>query len=312
MEGTRSRGRQRSVLMPRYFHLFLFALFPVLLAAQHHPDSLDRRRLRTTLIAQGTFFAGGMTYLYTNWYLDRERVPFHFYQDAAGYKQVDKVGHAYGAYLESYAGYRSLRWSGVPKGRALLYGGGLGLFLQTPIEVFDGLYEGWGFSWSDMAANAFGAGLVIGQEALFDEQIVRMKFSFARSEYARNGFGYLGDTFLESLLEDYNGHTYWLSVGVNRILPTSKLPPWLNVAVGYGAGGLYGEFENRSFYRGHRLPDAPRHRQFYLSLDVDWTKIPVRSRLLRGLFEGLNFIKIPFPALEYNTAFGWRGHGVYF
>ncbi len=302
----------------RTYLLALLMIWSLGAAAQSmpYPDTLHPRRLRNTLIAEGTFVAGGLTVLYLNWYSNKARVPFHFYDDAKGYLQVDKVGHAYGAYLYSSVGYRSLRRAGVPKTQALWYGGGLGMYLQTPIEVFDGLYEGWGFSWSDMGANALGTGLVVAQEALLDEQIVRMKFSFTRSGYAREGYGYLGDDYFESLLNDYNGHTYWLSTGVHRWLPEVRfgdsrlaVPKWLNVAVGYGADGMYGEFENRRTYRGNRLPDVERHRQFYLALDIDWTQIPTRSPVLRGLFEGLNYVKVPLPALEYNTGGGgaWRG-----
>lgn len=68
---------------------------------------------------------------------------------------------------------------------ALLIGGPMGIVIQTPIEVFDGLYEGWGFSWWDMAANTFGAALFTAQEAIFDEQPVVMKFSYSPSEYPR-------------------------------------------------------------------------------------------------------------------------------
>ena len=298
----------------RFFLLVGFFLSVITASGQYtlYPDTLDRKKLNHTLIGQGIFLTGGLTYLYTNWYLDRERVPFHLYNDAAGYQQIDKFGHAYGSYLYSYWGYRSLRRAGVSKGKALLWGGGLGMYFQTPIEIFDGLYEGWGFSISDMVANAVGTGLFIGQEAAWDEQIVRMKFSFRRSEYARTSFGYLGENTLESLFEDYNGHTYWFSTNANRLTPNWNLPPWLNVAVGYGAGGMFGEFENRLFYRGRRLPEVQRYRQFYLSLDVDWTKIPTRSRFLRAVFEGLNFIKIPLPTLEWNTLGEFRGHLLYF
>lgn len=158
-----------------------------------------------------------------------------------------------------------------------------------------------------MAANTLGTGLFLTQEALFDEQIVRMKFGFRRSKEARSGFGYLGDSFFGSFLNDYNGHTYWLSTGLHRLSPKLNPPKWLNLAVGYGAGGMYGEFENRQFHRGDRLPEVGRYRQFYLSLDVDWTAVPTRSRYLRAVFRGLNFIKAPLPVLEYNTKGELRG-----
>src|SRR5688572_16921747 len=87
----------------------------------------------TSLIKKGRFIAvvssfstlyiGSMAYLQYVWYKDHERVPFQYYNDSRGYNQVDKFGHAYGAYLQSYIGFHSLRWAGVPRKKAALYGG---------------------------------------------------------------------------------------------------------------------------------------------------------------------------------------------
>jgi hypothetical protein len=70
--------------------------------------------------------------------------------------------------------------------------------------------------------------------------------------------------------------------------------------------------QNRRFYRGNRLPPEERYRQFYLSLDIDWAKIPTHSRFLRSVFEGLNYIKFPLPGLEYNTKGEFKRHWVAF
>ena len=67
---------------------------------------------------------------------------------------MDKFGHAYGAYLMSYAGFKSLRWAGLSRSKTAIYGAGMGFLLQMPIEIWDGMYEGWGFSWSDVGAIA--------------------------------------------------------------------------------------------------------------------------------------------------------------
>jgi len=302
----------------KFFYISLFLIFSVVTFGQTE-DSLsikkpgiNKSKLRAAIITESALYFGSMSYLQFVWYKDQERVPFHYYDDRKGYLQMDKFGHGYGAYLESYLCYEWLRNAGVSKKKSLIYGGTMGIILQTPIEVFDGIYEDWGFSWSDMVANTAGSVLVIGQELLFDKQLFQYKFSFTRSEYAPLSNGMLGDNTLESLFLDYNGHTYWLSTGLNNFLLKDKLPDWLNIAVGYSADGMYGEFENRTSWGGVPLPQAERYRQFLLSGDIDWTKIPTKSKFVKGLFQAMNCIKLPAPAIELNGQGKWKVHGIYF
>ena len=278
------------------------------------PDSIsiNNKLLYKVVAFESAYYASSMIILQNSWYQDRKVVPFHFYNDNKGYLQVDKFGHAFGAYVESYIGYHCLRNIGITKTKALLFGGSLGLILQTPIEIMDGIHEGWGFSWGDMAANAFGTSLFLGQEILFDDQIVKYKFSYRESEYSHHANGYLGETSLNRLLKDYNGHTYWLSLNVNRIIQNNHIPAWLNIAVGYSANGMYGEYENISGYKGVAIPTTMRYRQYLLSLDIDWTKIKTRSKFLNIVFKGMTFIKLPFPALEYNSIGKFKGYWVYY
>lgn len=280
--------------------------------AQTDSTHVNKKILWTSIATEGAFYFGGMAYLQYEWYKDTKPVPFHFYNDTQGYLQVDKFGHLFGAYMESYIGYQWLRKAGVKRNKALIYGGALGLFLQTPIEVFDGLYEGWGFSWGDMAANTLGSTLVIGQELLFNEQLLKYKFSYWGSPYAKQANGYLGTSVLERLVYDYNGYTFWLSCPIQKIIPNPKIPAWLNVAAGYGANGMFGEFKNMQYYRGVRLPDTQRYRQYFLSLDIDWTKIPTHSKFLRKVLNAMVFIKLPFPTLELNSKGQVLGHWIYY
>ncbi len=298
----------------RTFLLLCFVIAPALAAAQSrpYPDSLNPARLRTVVVAESAFYVAGLSYLQFVWYRNHERVPFHWYNDNRGWLQLDKAGHAYAAYFESAIGYHALRWAGVSRRKSLWYGGLLGLVLQTPIEVFDGLYEGYGFSWGDMAANAAGSLLFAGQQAAWDEQRVRMKFSYAPSPYAQYRPWVLGESHGQRLFQDYNGHTYWLSLNLNAVAPSWGLPPWLNVAVGYSGNGMLSEFTNPAFSRGVRMPDLERHRQYFLSVDLDLTQFNPRSRFLRSLFRALNLVKIPAPALEYNRRDGLRLRPLYF
>jgi hypothetical protein len=253
-----------------------------------------------------------MYLLSKTWYNEKKQVPFHFYNDFSGYMQIDKLGHAFGAYAYSYIGYNVLLNSGLTRNEALYFGGTLGLILQTPIEIMDGLHEGYGFSWGDMAANTLGSALVIGQEILFNEQLVKYKFSYSPSEYADKAKGLYGQTFSERLLKDYNGHTYWLSFPLDILGFKGKVPSWLNVAVGLGANGMYGEFENLASFNGVDLPHTKRYRQYLLSLDVDWSKIKTDSKLLRFLLDAFTFIKLPFPAIEFNSTGKFKGYWLYY
>lgn len=284
--------------------------------AQQSGATKDSSEFRTISILKaatftGAYYTSAMLIMQNTWYRGRDIVPFHFFNDNSGYLQLDKFGHAYAAYLESSLAYNSLIKAGMPKNKALLYGGTLGFFMQAPIEIMDGIHEGWGFSWGDLAANAFGSGLLIGQELLFQEQILKFKFSNWESPYARNANGYLGTSTLNRLLKDYNGHTYWFSWPMNRTI-NKRLPGWIAISVGYSANGMYGEFENITEYKGVAIPPTERYRQYLLSLDVDWTKVRTNSKILKLVFQGMNFIKLPFPALEFSSKGGFRGYWLYF
>jgi hypothetical protein len=89
-------------------------------------------------------------------------------------------------------------------------------------------------------------------------------------------------------LKDYNGQTYWLSLNVQSFSNSSAHPNWLNVAVGYGTKGVYGGFENVAYdKRGNvtfNRPDIKRQRQWYISPDVDFTKIKTGKRFVKTLF----------------------------
>jgi hypothetical protein len=273
--------------------------------------SVNKVRLTTVITGTAIAYTGSMAYLQYVWYHDSKRIPFEFYNDLRGYNQIDKFGHAFGSYLESYIGFHALLWAGVPRKKAAILGGSLGFLLQLPIEIWDGMYEGWGFSWSDIGANALGSLIVIGQEIAFKEQIVKYKFSFSPSPYADQANGYLGNGF-DELFYDYNGHTYWCSFGINRLIKNNLIPDWVNFAFGYSAGGMFGEFENKTAYHGVLIPENERYRQFLFSLDIDFTKIQTNNKTLKKLFNCMFLIKVPFPAIEINTKGEFKFHPLYF
>ncbi len=165
-----------------------------------------------------------------------------------------------------------------------------------------------------MIANTGGALMAISQELAWNEQRVKIKFSFHESNYAKYRPGLLGDSYTESLFKDYNGQTYWLSGNISAFLSEkSGFPRWLNVAVGYGADGMTGARNNSvSETEGSFIADEARRRQYYLSPDIDLTRIPVKSKFLKSVFSVVGFIKIPAPSLEYDSNGNFKFHYLYF
>lgn len=255
------------------------------------------KRLAAVVSVESALYVGSFTGLYWAWYKDYSHNTFQFFNDNAEWLQMDKVGHATTSYFLGKIGYDLLLFSGVKERRARWYGGGLGFLYLSTVEMFDAYSQAWGFSWGDMLANAGGAGLYIGQQMLWNEQRIQLKWSFHYTAYQKYRPALLGSGYLEPILKDYNGQTYWLSMNLKSFMPKQNwLPSWLNFAFGYGADGVLGGFGNP---QNSQTPIFERNRQYYLSLDVDWTRIPVKNKYLKALIQSFSFIKMPFPALEF-------------
>ncbi|WP_299229558.1 DUF2279 domain-containing protein [uncultured Psychroserpens sp.] len=272
-------------------------------------DTLNVSRRNAVILTEASLATMTLIGLNQLWYADYERSKFKTINDADEWLQMDKLGHVFSAYQLGKVGANTLNWSGVKKKDQLVYGATLGFTFLTAVELLDGYSEEWGFSWSDMAANATGTGLYVGQELLWNEQRMTLKYSFHQTKYASQRPDKLGDGFLEEMLKDYNGQTYWLSANVKSFFKSSKLPNWFNVAFGYGAEGM---LTGRNETVDNLFINQNRQRQFYLSLDVDLSRIKTNSHFLKSLFDVFNTIKVPFPTLEFNDKNGFKLHYIYF
>lgn len=277
-------------------------------------DTRVRRNVKTVLGIEAALYAASMTGLYFAWYADYPQSSFHFYNDNAEWMLMDKGGHLATAYIVGNYGYQALRSAGLDEKRSILYGGPLGFLFLTTVEVFDGFSDGWGFSWGDMAANTLGAGLFIGQQFLWHEQRILVKYSFHTTEFPKYRPDLLGENFVQQTIKDYNGISIWASCNFKSLFlnKESKFPAWLNFAFGYGATGMTGSFDNSLEYKGNPIPPYERKQQFYLSMDIDFTRIPTNNKFLKYTFKVLNIFKLPFPTIEYNTGNEWVWHWIYF
>ena len=297
------------------------------------PDSFNNSRF--WLATSGTVVAYTATVIGLSqaWYADYGRRSFHFQNDWGEWENVDKAGHLFTTYMYSAWMSGVARWTGIDERTADWVGVGTAMAFQTTIEILDGFSEEWGFSWTDMAFNVLGAGAYIGQQRLWKEQRVLFKFSSTPINYpdytvvSEDGENSMtlqqrvdmlyGTSFWERLLKDYNAQTIWASVNIHSFLnESSKFPRWLNIAAGYGAYNMYGGYTNKWEYDGASYvldPELfPRYKQYYLSLDVDLTKIKSRSPFVRTLLSVLNVIKIPAPTIEFNRVDGVRWHAIKF
>jgi hypothetical protein len=270
-------------------------------------------RLCGVIMGEGLLGLGSMIGLSSIWYKDYDRVAFHFFNDAGEWLQMDKAGHLTTAYTISKTGMGALKWCGVYGKKMVWIGGALGFVYQGELELLDGFSSGWGFSWSDMAVNAAGSLIAIGEELKWHQQRVDLKVSYHATYFPNYRPGTLGKNAGERMIKDYNGQTYWAAVNISSFLkPGSRFPAWLDAAFGYGATGMLGGHGNPSVNAaGEPLPSFERERQFFFSLDADLWRIRKLPRFLRIFTQAFGFIRIPLPALGFSRE-GARFYPLYF
>jgi uncharacterized protein YfiM (DUF2279 family) len=273
-------------------------------------DTLNSKRQKAVFVSEAAFSAISLVGLNQLWYTDYPRSDFHFINDNQEWLQMDKAGHLFSSYHLGRLGSEMLKWSGASPKKQLIYGAGLGFAFLTAVEVLDGFSSQWGASTGDVIANATGTALFVSQELIWKEQRITPKFSFHTTRFAQYRPEVLGSTFSEQILKDYNGQTYWLSANLKSFFKDSKIPKILNVAIGYGADGMIsGKGENSVIITDQ---NQSKSRQFYLSLDLDLTKIETKSHFLKTFFSVFSVLKIPAPTLEYSANEGLRAHALYF
>jgi hypothetical protein len=294
-----------------FFSLLLFFA----LSSFSQTDSLRLLKRRKVLVssAAGISYTGSIIGLNQLWYKPYSNGSFHFFNDNNEWLQMDKVGHSFSTYQMGRGAIELMKWSGFKSATAAWVGGMSGSIYMTTIEVMDGFSSGWGFSWGDMGANISGSLLATGQELAWKEQRIQLKYSFHLTEYPKYRPEILGTSWSDEFLKDYNGQSYWLSVNISSFLKKeNNFPKWLNLAVGYGAEGMLSGDPGYVIL----LPDGEvkgndRYRKYYLSLDIDLSRIKTRCKFLNTFLKTLNCVKIPAPAIEFSKK-GMKGHAFYF
>lgn len=244
----------------------------------------------------GSVWAGSMIALQTIWYADGSSGSFQFFDDSRNWLQMDKVGHVYTAYQLNRLTGDLYQWSGVNQKTSTWIGFGVSMGYQTTLEILDGFSGEWGWSWADFGSNTFGSSIYAAQELIWKEQRILPKFSYSPSPFASVRPSVLGSSFSESLLKDYNGQTYWLSLSPASFFKNSRIPKWACISFGYsiheklvGSEAIYIDPVTNITYN--------EQREFLFSLDIDFSQIPIKRPWLKAVVKQFNYLKIPFPAL---------------
>lgn len=313
----------------KYVHTILFVISFLHINAQSiyenkllkPADTLNKKRVLCVSAVQAGIWAGSLIALNKAWYAQYPRSSFHFFDDSGEWLQVDKTGHAFSAYWGANFSASLFRWSGIKRKKAALYGAGMGIAFESVIEILDGYSKEWGFSVSDMIANTTGSLLFLSQELAWEQQRIQFKFSAHRITYKdptleHRADNLYGKSLPERILKDYNAQTYWLSANLHSFAPDAGIPKWLNIAIGYGAANMYGGYENiwkDNKQNTENYTHIPRIRQWYLSPDIDISKIKIKGKVPK-LFQVLSVLrlKFPLPTMEINTYGDVKFHPLFF
>jgi hypothetical protein len=245
-----------------------------------------------------TAFVGVNAYLYhyfkKAWWSGDEAPHFFFHADwNQWFRDQDKFGHMFGGFHLTRVGYAGLREACVSQKKAVFWAAAYAAAFQLQIEIFDGHFTKYGFSYADMIANSTGQALAVMQELRPSWKVVKPTFSYHKTQAllnTENGTIQKPGELRPSL--DYSGQTYWFSTDVNRLLPDEAKRYWPSFV---------------RFSVGHSITDwvdpttgdvQTAQRKIVLSLDFDPDKLPGEWPLWRTVKRTLSYYRFPAPALE--------------
>lgn len=239
------------------------------------------------------------TYIEYKWWWEGNAHKFNTLNDGGFNNEsngLDKLGHAYASYVFFNAINESMKWADFSQKQRMIWSCTLPALWAISIELGDG-FSTYGFSSPDLVANFSGIAYGYLQQQLPYLQHINFKFFYYPSNfYAKNNFKQW------SLSEDYDGHSYWLSFDVHKMLPKQhqhKWPKWVNLAAGYST---------YNFRQAARvLTGGPQQKEFLIGLEFNIGAIKTKSSTITTVKNMLNFIHIPAPGLKttnkHNTSY---------
>ena len=223
------------------------------------------------------------------WWSGKKADHFFFHADwDQDFRDQDKFGHMFGGYFLTKGGDALLRSACVSKPKAIALAATYAMLFQLQMEIWDGRFEKYGFSYADLVANTTGMSLAVLQYKYPRLVAIKPTVSYWPTKALRNGGG--TEDFRASL--DYSGQTYWLSTDVESILSDEAKKHWPGVV---------------RFSIGHSITDwvdpvtggtQRAQRKILLSLDLDADKIPGNNPVWKRVKHTLSYIRFPAPALQ--------------
>jgi len=241
--------------------------------------------------------------------------PFHFFDDATEWMGLDKVGHWFTSFQVSLLSVWLFSERSKPGSKPEAHWAIGGFIMMLPIEIMDGFSANYGASVFDLMANLAGSVSAFALLKLKVTETIYPKFSFHFTSYAILRPQLLGATWPQRILKDYNGQTYWISIRFKDVPGLSVMPAWLLFSIGYGVDGLLGGHDNKADQPGERVVDfsyITRANKIVLSLDLDGTSVRVGNKYINYLLNVSRCVKIPAPAVEFNSVSGIKFHFLYF
>ncbi len=170
--------------------------------------------------------------------------------------------------------------------RSALRGAAISLAIGAAKEVSDGWYNG--FSTTDFAVDAVGAGYAVAQAYVPALQHITPTFSMTPRAFTGNGG-------VRGALTNYAQQTLWLSANVHDMLPTSAAKVWPS-ALRLSAG-------RRAFGGG-------KASEYVLGLDIDAERLPGSNPMWMRVKHVMHNVRIPGPAIVVGPS-GARSMGLY-
>ena len=258
---------------------------------------LTTSQLNAVRAGVGSAFIGGNAYLYhyfkKAWWSGTRAKHFFFHADwDQWFRDQDKFGHMFGGYHLARIGYSALREACVSDRKALFWATAYAAAFQLQIEIFDGQFQKYGFSYADMIANTTGQTLFVMQTLYPRLRAIKPTFSYHKTLALQNTEAGLIQSELRPSL-DYSGQTYWFSADMNQLLPDGAKPYWpsfIRLSVGHSVTDWVDPTPPGSLQRAKR--------KILLSLDFDPEKLPGNLPLWRTIKHTLSYYHFPAPALE--------------